>query len=99
MSASVSASQAAPAAERASKNILYRFATHYLTRRIAKAVVTMWLVITLTFFLIHLMPGNPIDAFVSQQMAQYGLDYTTARNMAAAIFSVDLHRPLPLQYL
>src|SRR2546421_8590096 len=74
-------------------------ATHYLVRRSAKAIVTMWLVITLTFFLIHLMPGNPIDAFISQQMAQYGVNYSTARNMAAAIFSVDLHRPLPLQYL
>ena len=99
MSASVSVSQAAPTAERASKSMLWRVATNYLTRRIAKALVTMWLVITLTFFLIHLMPGNPIDAFISQQMAQYGVDYKTAKNMAAAIFAVDLHRPLPLQYL
>lgn len=99
MSASVSVSQAAPTAARPSKNILYRIATYYLTRRIVKALVTMWLVITLTFFLIHLMPGNPIDAFISQQMSQYGVDYKTAKNMAAAIFSVDLHRPLPLQYL
>jgi peptide/nickel transport system permease protein len=72
---------------------------HYLVRRIAKAVVTIWLVITLTFFLIHLMPGNPIDAFISQQMSQYGVDYETAKNMAASLFSIDLKRPLPLQYL
>ncbi len=80
-------------------SVVGRLARHYLLRRIIKAIVTIWLVITLTFFLIHLMPGNPIDAFISQQMAQYGVDYQTAKNMAAAIFSVDLHRPLPLQYL
>jgi len=74
-------------------------ATHYLVRRIAKAIVTIWLVVTLTFFIIHLMPGNPIDAFISQQVAQFGVDYQTAKNMAASLFSLDLSRPLPLQYL
>lgn len=100
MSASVSVSQATtPTAQREPKSLLRRIATHYLTRRIVKAIVTIWLVVTLTFFMIHLMPGNPIDAFINSQISQFGVDYTTARNMAAALFSLDLKRPLPLQYL
>src|SRR6059058_1578238 len=74
-------------------------ATHYLVRRSAKAIVTMWLVVTLTFFLIHLMPGNPIDAYITQQITQYGMSYAAAKAQAAALFSIDLNRPLPLQYL
>jgi peptide/nickel transport system permease protein len=83
--------------ERAS--VLHRVAGHYIVRRIVKAIVTIWLVVTLTFFLIHLMPGNPIDAFINSQISQFGVDYTTAKNMAAALFALDLNRPLPLQYL
>src|SRR5437868_14608369 len=76
-----------------------RVATHYLVRRIAKAIVTVWLVVTLTFFLIPLMPGNPIDAYITQQITQYGMSYPAAKAQAAALFSIDLNRPLPLQYV
>src|SRR5947209_8320762 len=76
-----------------------RVATHYLVRRLVKALVTVWLVVTLTFFLIHLMPGNPVDAYIEQQMTQYGMSYPAAKSQAAALFSIDLSRPLPLQYL
>src|SRR5437763_7541970 len=76
-----------------------RVAGQFLVRRLAKALVTVWLVVTLTFFLIHLMPGNPIDAYITQQITQYGMSYAAAKAQAAALFSIDLNRPLPLQYL
>jgi peptide/nickel transport system permease protein len=88
---------AGPRAGRA--NLLRRIVTNYYLRRIVKAIVTIWIVLTLTFFVIHLMPGNPVDAFINSQVAQFGVDYQTAKNMAAALFSLDLSRPLPLQYL
>src|SRR5215475_8193314 len=101
MSASLSVSQtsAPPAVERKTSNLATRILSNFLLRRIVKAIVTIWFVVTLTFFLVHLMPGNPIDAFINNQMAQYGVDYKTAASMAASLFSLDLKRPLPLQYL
>src|SRR4051794_19411120 len=76
-----------------------RFAGNFLVRRLVKALVTIWLVISATFFLIHLMPGNPIEAYIEAQMGQFGLSYSAAKAQAAALFSIDLNRPLPLQYL
>jgi peptide/nickel transport system permease protein len=80
-------------------NPLLQIATNYYVRRFAKAIVTIWLVLTLTFFVVHLMPGNPVDAFINSQVAQFGVPYADAKNMAAALFSINLNRPLPLQYL
>src|SRR5213082_1196043 len=84
---------------RRSSSLFGRLAGHFLVRRLAKAIVTVWLVVTLTFFLIHLMPGNPIDAYIQQQITQFGMSYAAAKNQAAALFSIDFNRPLPLQYL
>ncbi len=99
MRTSVSAAKVSvvPRAER--ERLLSRIVTNYYVRRVVKALLTIWVVLTLTFFTIHLMPGNPVDAFINSQVAQFGVDYQTARNMAAALFAVDLSRPLPLQYL
>ena len=68
-------------------------------RRVLRALFTIYLVCTLTFFIVRLMPANPIEVFIHQQISEYGIPYDEARNLAAALFSVDLDRPLPLQYL
>jgi alkaline phosphatase len=39
------------------KNIL-----KFLVKRIAMGLVTLWLVITITFFLIHMLPGDPFQS-------------------------------------
>ena len=39
------------------KNIL-----KFLIKRIAMGLVTLWLVITITFFLIHMLPGDPFQS-------------------------------------
>ena len=58
------------------KNIL-----KFLIKRIAMGLVTLWLVITITFFLIHMLPGDPfqsekaIPPKVNENlMAKYHLD-------------------------
>ena len=58
------------------KNIL-----KFLIKRIAMGLVTLWLVITITFFLIHMLPGDPfqsekaIPSKVKENlMAKYHLD-------------------------
>jgi peptide/nickel transport system permease protein len=78
--------------------ILRRIANNYVARRIAKALLTIWAVATMTFFLVRLMPGNPIEQYIGQLIAQYQLPYDEARDMAASLFAVDLDQPVVLQY-
>ena len=39
------------------KNIL-----SFLVNRIIMGLVTLWLVVTITFFLLHLLPGDPFQS-------------------------------------
>lgn len=72
---------------------------NFILRRCAKAALTVFAVATLTFFLVRLMPGNPIEQFIGQLIAQYQLPYEEARDQAASLFSIDLDQPVYLQYL
>ncbi|MEW6046555.1 MAG: ABC transporter permease [Bacillota bacterium] len=71
----------------------------FIAVRVLKALLTVAVVVTLTFFMIRLMPGNPIDVYIHQLIAQYGIPLAEARNLAAALFSLDLNEPLWRQYL
>ncbi|MDO5089118.1 MAG: ABC transporter permease [Leptotrichiaceae bacterium] len=58
------------------KNVL-----KFLVNRIAMGLVTLWLVITITFFLLHLLPGDPFQSekaippkIKENLMAKYHLD-------------------------
>ena len=58
------------------KNVL-----KFLIKRIAMGLVTLWLVITITFFLIHMLPGDPFQSekaippkVKENLMAKYHLD-------------------------
>ncbi|MFM7197673.1 MAG: ABC transporter permease [Chloroflexota bacterium] len=73
-------------------------ADNYVARRIGKAVLTIWAVATMTFFLVRLMPGNPVEQFIGQLIAQYQLPYAEARDQAASLFAIDLDQPVYLQY-
>jgi peptide/nickel transport system permease protein len=95
---------AAPAAIRAESrpafvSRLRRVGGNYLVRRSAKAVFTIFFVTSLTFFIIRLLPGSPIDVYISQQMGEYGLSYEQAASQAAALFAVNPDEPLVSQYL
>jgi peptide/nickel transport system permease protein len=70
----------------------------YAAQRIIKAVVTIFLISTLTFFLVRLLPGNPVDVYISTQIGQYGMSYADAANQAAGLFSFNPNEPLWQQY-
>lgn len=70
----------------------------YLFRKLIKALFTAFVVVTLTFFLIRLLPSNPIELYVQELMVQYSMPYHQARDQAAALFAIDLNKPLVLQY-
>lgn len=75
------------------------FFEHFLFRRILRAFLTIFFVSSLIFFLIRLLPGNPIEVYISRQITQYGYSYEDAANQARALFAIDTDRPLGLQYL
>lgn len=71
----------------------------YLFRRICKAFFTIFFVTTLVFFLIRLLPGNPVEVYINQQIGQYGFSYEDAANQARSLYAIDTTKPLPLQYV
>ena len=60
----------------------------YLLRRLAFAVVTLWAVVTVTFFLVRLAPGGPFDG-------ERRLPAEVEANLRAAY---DLDQPVLVQY-
>jgi peptide/nickel transport system permease protein len=62
----------------------------YVLFRVARALATVWGVVTLVFLLVHLIPGDPIDAILGDQAAP--------EDRAALRSALRLDRPLPEQY-
>ena len=67
--------------------------------RLFKALLTVYIVTTITFFLVRLLPGNPADVYIQGLVQQYGLSYQEARNRASLLFAINLKRPIGLQYV
>jgi peptide/nickel transport system permease protein len=62
----------------------------YLLVRVGRAVATVWGVVSLVFLLVHLIPGDPIDAILGDQAAP--------EDRAALRTALRLDRPLHEQY-
>jgi peptide/nickel transport system permease protein len=71
---------------------------NYVFRRILRALFTIYLVSTAIFFLIRLLPGDPVQVYINQQMTQYGYSYDDAKNMAMSLYAVDPDKSLAGQY-
>lgn len=79
--------------------ILGKVIRSYIFNRIWRAILTIWVVITLTFFLVREMPGSPVEVYIANLMGQYGLSYIDALARARALFQYNPNQPLILQYL
>ncbi len=44
------------------------------------------------------MPSNPVDIYINQMIAQYGMSMSEARARASALYALDLDAPLIQQY-
>ncbi len=71
----------------------------YYLQKLLKTIVTVFIVTTLIFFLIRLLPGNPIEQLMAQLINEQGLTMAEARDRAASLFALDLNKPLYLQYI
>jgi peptide/nickel transport system permease protein len=72
---------------------------HPILQAVVKAVLTVFVTVSITFFLIRLMPGNPIDIKIDELTKDGLMSYQEARAQAASLFSIDLDKPLPQQYV
>lgn len=79
--------------------ILQRIWRSYVLRRILRAIFVIWVVATLIFFMVRLLPGNPVQVYINQQIALYGVSYQDAAASAASYFSFDPNTPVVVQYL
>ena len=77
---------------------LKRIWRNYVVRRILRAIFVIWVVATAVFFMVRLLPGNPVQVYINQQIAEYGVSYQDAAASAASYFSFDPQTPLIVQY-
>jgi peptide/nickel transport system permease protein len=63
----------------------------YLLLRVLRATATVWGVVSLVFLLVHLIPGDPLDAILGDQAAP--------EDRAALRSALRLDQPLAAQYL
>jgi ABC-type dipeptide/oligopeptide/nickel transport system permease component len=64
----------------------------FTLRRLASTVLVLWAVVTLTFFAIRLLPGDPVTVLISQGGG-------SAQDIADLRERLGLNDPLPIQYL
>ncbi len=71
----------------------------YYVRQVGKALFTIFFVTTLIFFLVRMMPSNPVERFVIDLMYSEGMSRQEAMDRARTIFAIDLDAPLTRQYM
>lgn len=77
--------------------------TKYLLKRVAILLVTLWVVITLSFFLMQVMPGTPYnnpkltDQMIAMMNKQYGLDKPLWQQYLTYLFNI-LHGDFGTSY-
>lgn len=71
---------------------------HALLRAVLKAVLTVLVATAITFALIRLLPGNPIDLRIDELTRDGSMTYEQAREQVSGIYPVDLNAPIPLQF-
>ena len=70
----------------------------YVAQRIVRAILTILVVASGTFFLVRLLPGSPVDVYIADQMNSYGVSYEQAAAEAASLFTFDPDAPILEQY-
>jgi peptide/nickel transport system permease protein len=71
----------------------------FIAKRLALALVTIYVVITLSFFMIRLMPGSAMSYLQAQLSAQGGLSTGEIAARVQEAYNITPHGPLWQQYL
>src|SRR5882672_1231546 len=70
-----------------------------ITQAIAKALLTIFVTSTITFVLIRLMPGSPVESKIDELMQLSQISYAEAAAQASGLFDINLNAPIHEQYL
>ena len=68
---------------------------HPILRAVLKAVLTILVATVITFALIRLLPGNPIDLRIDELTRDGAMTYEQARDQVSATYPIDLSDPIP----
>lgn len=71
----------------------------YVAKRLASAAVVVFVVVTLSFFMVRLMPGNAVTALEASLEAQGGLTPQAIQQEVNEIYGVLPRQPVWQQYL
>jgi len=69
-----------------------------ITQAIAKALLTIYVTSTITFGLIRLMPGSPVEIKIDELMHGSAMSYADAAAQASALFDLNLNAPIHEHY-
>ncbi|HZE39279.1 MAG TPA: ABC transporter permease [Stackebrandtia sp.] len=69
-----------------------------MLRRIVRALFSIYIVATVVFFLLRLLPGNPVEVYIGK-LTSNGTPYREAAAQAASLYTFDPNEPLWKQYL
>lgn len=72
---------------------------HPVLRAVLKAALTILAATTITFALIRLLPGNPVDLRIDELMRDGTMTYEEARSQVSGLYAIELDVPIPQQYL
>jgi peptide/nickel transport system permease protein len=73
--------------------------TTYLAKRLAMALFTIYVVVSLSFFMVRLMPGNAMEYLMAQMTQEGGSSPDEIRAKVQAIYGIQPSGPLWHQYL
>jgi peptide/nickel transport system permease protein len=73
--------------------------TYLLGRKALGALLVIYIVVTLSFFLIRLMPGNAVDYLREKLMMQGNVTLADVNTQIRSIYGLDIKQPLFVQYL
>src|SRR2546425_6953571 len=69
-----------------------------ITQAVAKALLTIYVTSTITFVLIRLMPGSPVELKIQELMQNSQMSYADAAAQASGLFDINLNAPIHEQY-
>jgi len=70
-----------------------------IVRRAGIAFLTLFIVMTLTFFLVRKVPGDPLYMWAMDLVQTYGMDFDSAYAQVKQMYDYDPNEPLSQQYI
>ena len=68
----------------------------YIVKRLGVVLIVLWLVSTLTYFMVHVTPGDTAKAII---VSVYGEDAVSEETLERVRDKIDLKKPVYMQYL